>query len=59
MLPLTVTYNNTLLNVKQIIWNHLSILKTNEALGKTFSVGPIIAFCKNKTLEQFIGGNTT
>ena len=44
VLPLTVTHNRTLPNVKQIIQNHWSILKTNKALEKTFSVEPIITF---------------
>ena len=58
VLPLTVTYNRTLLNIKQIIQNHWSILKTNKALEKTFSVEPIIAFRKNKGLKQLIEGST-
>ena len=54
VLPLTVTYNNTLANIKPIIPNHWFILKTNKA----FSVKPIIAFLKNKSLKQLIRGNT-
>ena len=42
MLTPTVTYNRTLPNIKQIIQNHWSILKTNKALEK------IIAFRKTK-----------
>ena len=57
MLPLTVTYNRILPNIKQTIWNHWSILKTNKTLEKTFSVEPIIAFRKNKSQKQLIGGN--
>ena len=57
MLPLTVTYNRILTNTKQTIWNHWSILKTNKALEKTFSVEPIIAFRKSKSLKQLIGRN--
>ena len=56
--PLTVTYNRTLSNVKQIIQNYWSILKTNKALEKFFSVEPIIAFRKNKGLKQLIEGST-
>ena len=56
VLPLTLTYNRTLPNIKQIIRNHWSILNTNKALEKTFSVEPIIAFCKNISLKQLIGG---
>ena len=51
VLPLTGTYNSTLPNINQIIRNHWSILKTNKALEKTFSVEPIIAFRKNKSLK--------
>ena len=32
-------------------------LKANKALEKTFSIEPIIAFRKNKSLKQFIEGN--
>ena len=44
VLPVTVTYDHTLPNIKQIIQNHWSILKTNKTLERTFSIGPIIAF---------------
>ena len=53
-----MTYNGTLPDIKQLIQNHGSILKTNKALEKTFSVEPIIAFRKNKSLKQLIGGST-
>ena len=58
VLQLTVTYNHTLPNVKQVIQNHWSILNTNKALERAFSIQPIIAFCKNKRLKQLIEGNT-
>ena len=58
VLPLTMTYNCSLPNIKQIIRNHWSILKANKDLQKTFPVEPIIAFHKNKSLKQLIGGNT-
>ena len=41
-----------------MIQNHRSILKTNKAEEKTFSVKPIIAFRKIKSLKQLIGGST-
>ena len=53
-----MTYNGTLPDIKQLIQNHGSILKTNKALEKTFSVEPIIAFRKNKSLKQLTGGST-
>ena len=52
------TYNHTLPNIKETIQNRWSILKTNKALEKTFSVKLIIAFRKNKSLKQLIGGST-
>ena len=58
VLQLTVTYNHTLPNVKQVIQNHRFILNTNKALERAFSIQPIIAFCKNKRLKQLIEGNT-
>ena len=58
MLPLTVTYNHTLPNIKKIIRNHWPILKSNKALEKAFSVETAIAFRKNKSLKQLIGGST-
>ena len=54
VLPRIVTYNPTFPNIKQIFRKHWSILKTNKA----FSVEPIIAFRKTKSLKQLIGGNT-
>ena len=58
VLPPTVTHNHTLPNIKQIIQNHWSILKTNKVLEKTFSIEAIIAFRESKTLKQLIGRNT-
>ena len=58
VIPLRVTYNCTLSNKKQIIRNHWSILETNKALDRTFPVETVIAFHKNKSLKQLIGGNT-
>ena len=58
MLPLTVTYNRLPPNIKPIILFHLSILKTNKALEKTFTVELILAFRKTKSPNQLIGGNT-
>ena len=57
VLPLTMTYNRTLLNIKQIIRNDWSIRKINKTLEKALSVEPIIAFRKSKSLKQLIGGN--
>ena len=47
VLPLTVTYNCIIPNIKQIIQTRWSILKINKALEKTFSIEPIIPFRKN------------
>ena len=58
VLPLTVTYNRRLPNIKQTIQNHWPISKTNKVLEKNVSVEPIIAFRKNKSLKQLIEGST-
>ena len=57
MLPLTVAYKCTLLNIIQINKNHWSILKTNKTPEITFSIEPIFAFCENKILKQLAVGN--
>ena len=53
--PLAVAYKTN--NIKQYKTNN-SKLKANKALEKTFSIKPIIAFCKNKIRKQLTGGNT-
>ena len=53
--PLAVAYKTN--NIKQYKTNN-SKLKANKALEKTFSIEPIIAFCKNKSRKQLTGGNT-
>lgn len=58
VLPLIVTYSRTLPNIKEIIWNHWSIWKSNKSLEKTFSIELVIAFHKNKTLKEVNEGNT-
>ena len=52
LLPMTVTYHRILPNIKQVIRNHWSILKTNKAYEKTCSVEQIIVFRKNKSFKQ-------
>ena len=53
-----MTHNQTFLKIKQKTQNHCSILKKIEAVEKTLSIEPIIAFRKNKSLKQRIRGNT-
>ena len=52
LLPLTVTYNRKFSNIKRIIQYQWSIIKTNKALEKTFSVEAIISFSKTKSLKK-------
>ena len=54
---INITYNRTLPNTKQITQNHWSILKRNKAVEITFSIKPITAFRKSKSLKQLIEGN--
>ena len=63
-LPLSVTYNGTLPNIKNIatlIQNihkqHWYLLKIDPTLEETFQQIPIIAFRRNRNLRDIIGGN--
>ena len=55
---MTYHWHCKLPNIKQTIQNHWPISKTNKVLEKNFSVEPIIAFRKNKSLKQLIEGST-
>ena len=56
-LPLVLTFNKTLSNIKNIIYKHWHILSINENLRKVFDEKPFIAFRRNTSLCQLIGGN--
>ena len=54
-IPLVVTYNKHLPNIKNTIDNNWNILKINQKLSKCFEDQPIIAYRRNKNLKDFIG----
>ena len=56
-LPLTVTYNRTLPDLKTIIDKNWHILQIEPKLTEIFAEPPILAFKRNKNLRDIIGGN--
>ena len=57
--PLSVTYNSVLPNIKEIINKHWHILNIDSSLKKIFNSSQLmIAFRKNTSLKQLIGTNT-
>ena len=56
-LPLTVTYNRTLPDLKTIIDKNWHILKIEPKLKEIFAESPILAFKRNKNFRDIIGGN--
>ena len=56
-IPISITYNRTL-PTKSIVYKHWHVLQVNPELKERFQSSPIIAFRKNKNLEQIIGSNT-
>ena len=56
-LPLTVTYNRTLPDVKTVIDKNWHILQIEPKLKEIFAEPPILAFKTHKNLKDIIGGN--
>ena len=54
-LPLVVTFNKTLSNIKNFIDKHWHIFSINEKL-KAFEKKPFIVYRRNKNLHQKIKG---
>ena len=57
-IPISITYNRTLPNIKSIVDKHWHVLQVNPELKERFQSSPIIAFRKNKNLKQIVGSNT-
>ena len=55
-LPLVLTFNKTLPNIKNVIDKHWHILSNNDYLQKVFDKRPFITYRKNTNLHQLIGG---
>ena len=56
-LPLVLTFNITLTNLKTVIDKHSHILSINEKLQNVFDKRPFIAYRRNTILYQLIRGN--
>ena len=56
-MPLTVTYNMTLPDLKTRIDKNWHILQIQPKLKEVFTEPPILAFKRNKSLKDIIGGN--
>ena len=56
-LPVTVTYNRTLPDLKTIIHKNWHISQTEPKLKEIFAHPPILTFKRNKNLNDIIGGN--
>ena len=56
-LPLVLTFNKTLFNIKNVIDKHWQVLSINENLQKCFGKRPFIVYTINTNLHQLIGDN--
>ena len=56
-MPLTVTHNMTLPDLKTRIDKNWHILQIQPKLKEVFTEPPILAFKRNKNLKDIIGGN--
>ena len=57
VIPFSVTYSQTLPNIREIIKKHWHILNINNTFGNVFKATLVIASRKNKWLRQIIGTN--
>ena len=57
-MPLLLTFNKTLPNIKNVNDKHWYILSINEKLQKVFDIRPLfIDYRRNNNLHQLIRGN--
>ena len=57
-IPLTLTYNRTLSNVKEVVKKHWNIWHINKAFKDVFPEPPIMSFRRNKKLKGFLWSKT-
>ena len=57
-IPLILTYNGTLLDIKRAVNKHWDILKTNRDFEQLFAELPIIAVRRNRNLQDILGKKT-
>ena len=53
-----ITYNRKLPMVRKIINKHWNVLQINPKLQESFQNNPLVAFKRNKNLQEIIGGHT-
>ena len=56
--PLILTHNRTLSNVKRVVNKHWDILKINRDFEQVFTELPIKAFRRNRNLQDILGKKT-
>ena len=54
-IPLVLTYNRTLPNVKRAISNNWNLLHINQKFKDVFQEPPILAFRRNRNLYDLLG----
>ena len=57
-IQLITTYNRTLPNVQKAIEKHWHLLKINNEISKVFTEKSIIAYRRNKNIQDLTGSNT-
>ena len=57
-LPFVTTFNKNLPNIREKIDSNWNTLKINPKIGKAFQEKPLVAFRRNRNLQDLIGGNT-
>ena len=57
-LPFITTFNKTLPNIREKIDSNWNTLKINQKISKAFQEKPLVAFRRNRNLQDLIGGNT-
>lgn len=53
-LPLVVTFNKTLSNIKKLIDKHWHILVINEKFKKAFNKKPLMTYRRNENIHKII-----
>ena len=57
-LPFITTFNKTLPNIREKIDSNWKTLNINQKISKAFQGKPLVAFRRNRNLQDLIGGNT-
>ena len=57
-LPFITTFNSTLPNIREKIYSNWNTLEINHKISTVFQEKPLVAFRRNRNLQDIIGGNT-